>query len=150
MGTPRKTQTAKAVDATIKGKDPLAESEAAAMHEALKNILSGDVLSPARLVAALVGGCITAGLAGYAAGTLLVYTIVGSTLLNGSALLAFLITILGILIGIHFATRLGSFVSEAVMTKQIDAAYYATKNFVIAAPDRLRALFQRNEVAVQS
>jgi hypothetical protein len=66
-------------------------------------------------------------LIGYGLGTLLSYAIIGALVLTGSAFLATMIYVLGMVAAIYASWNAGQWISNYIVTKEIDADYARVK-----------------------
>lgn len=86
--------------------------------------------STTRWVVALTVSAVAGGVIGYAGGTLLGYCVAGVLLFSGSALLAFLVYFLGILIIMITAFKTGGFIGGFIMSGDVDRCYQNVSNRV--------------------
>ena len=89
-----------------------------------------------RKLAAVLGSAVLAFGAGYIVGELLTYMIVGVYVMTGSALLAYLLMMLGLLLAMYAGMKIGQAVGNYVLSGQIDRD-------IVRVKDTVRGWFKR-------
>ena len=105
------------------------ESLFASMESLLKT--HGIIMpSTTRWVVSMVASAVAGGLLGYAGGTLLSYCVAGVLLFSGSALLALLVYIVGILLILLASYQAGKIIGGFILSGDIDRCYENVSNRV--------------------
>ena len=86
--------------------------------------------STTRWVVSMVASAVAGGLLGYAGGTLLSYCVAGVLLFSGSALLALLVYIVGILLILLASYQAGKIIGGFILSGDIDRCYENVSNRV--------------------
>lgn len=79
---------------------------------------------------AVVAGLVTSFATGYAVGVITEYAIIGSILLTGSAFVAMLILLLGLIVAMYLGSESSMFVYSQVMSKNIDKVWASANTTV--------------------
>lgn len=116
---------------------------AAAQDDLLKSL---GVPSGKRVLAAFAVSLVTGLVTGYVAGVLIDLAVTGVLLLTGSGFLALLVWIIGFVLTIAAAAKLGGITGAAVMNGSVDRAYESTKSAVTDTCNRVASWFGRKTV----
>ena len=125
--------TAPKVKPTIVQDEPVTQAEAS-MFEDLEGFLRGHNLvlpSTTRWVVSLVCSAIAGGALGYLGGTVISYCMAGALIFTGSALLAFLIYIVAMVLLLMASRHTGRLVGGFILSGDIDRCYQKCSNVVL-------------------
>ena len=103
------------------------------------------VPTTARIVISYIAAFVVSGVVGHIGGTLLAYTLAGCATLGASALVSFLITVVGILLTLATAWKIGGAAGNFVMSGDVDMCYEYASTKVKSGLGWAKNLFSRND-----
>lgn len=130
-----KAAPSKAKPTIVEDVAPKPDAEVPPMFEGLEGFLRGyNIVLPSttRWVVSLVCSAIAGGVLGYAGGTLLSYCMAGALIYTGSALLAFLIYIVGLVLLAFAGWHTGRIVGGFILSGDIDRCYQKCSDTVLS------------------
>lgn len=117
------------------------------MHKILDEALSAEQPSWKRLLLAWTLGLATSFGVGYLVGQLTMYCVLGAALLTGSAFVALLVMVIGVLVSMYLGYKASLFAYTKVMDKSIDGAYNSVKEFSASSYNSVRGMFTKGATA---